>query len=82
MELARDDARLVMHNDPELASERGKALRTLLYLMERDASVRLSEIRVIPQTFAFVPNLFLTSARPRRNIQATSNRGDTAMRTI
>ncbi len=41
MELARDDARLVMHTDPGLASDRGKALRTLLYLMERDASVRL-----------------------------------------
>ena len=41
MSLARDDARLVMARDPELASDRGKALRTLLYLMERDASVRL-----------------------------------------
>ena len=41
MELARDDARLVMHGDPDLASDRGKALKALLYLMERDASVRL-----------------------------------------
>jgi len=41
MELARDDARLVLHNDPKLASGRGKALRTLLYLMERELSVRL-----------------------------------------
>ena len=39
MSMARDDARLVMARDAELASERGKALRTLLYLMERDASV-------------------------------------------
>jgi len=39
MSLARDDARLVMARDPELTSDRGKALRTLLYLMERDASV-------------------------------------------
>jgi len=39
MTLARDDARLVMARDAELTSERGKALRTLLYLMERDASV-------------------------------------------
>jgi ATP-dependent DNA helicase RecG len=41
MALARDDARLVMTRDPELASGRGGALRVLLYLMERDASVRL-----------------------------------------
>ena len=41
MELARDDARLVLHNDPELTLERGKALITLLYLMEREVSVRL-----------------------------------------
>ncbi|MEM6904561.1 MAG: ATP-dependent DNA helicase RecG [Pseudomonadota bacterium] len=41
MALARDDARLVMHEDPGLESDRGKALRLLLYLMERDASIRL-----------------------------------------
>jgi len=41
MALARDDARLQMARDPELASERGKALRTLLYLMGRDDSVRM-----------------------------------------
>jgi ATP-dependent DNA helicase RecG len=41
MSLARDDARLVMARDPELGSGRGKALRTLLYLMDRDASVRM-----------------------------------------
>ncbi len=39
MTLARDDARLVMARDPELATDRGKALRTLLYMMERDVSV-------------------------------------------
>jgi ATP-dependent DNA helicase RecG len=39
MTLARDDARLVMVRDAELTTERGKALRTLLYLMERDTSV-------------------------------------------
>jgi ATP-dependent DNA helicase RecG len=37
--LARDDARLILNRDPDLDTERGKALRTLLYLMERDASV-------------------------------------------
>ena len=38
---ARDDARLVIDRDPELAGERGQALRLLLYLFERDAAVRL-----------------------------------------
>jgi len=41
MALARDDARLVMTRDPDLVQDRGKALKTLLYLMERDDSVRL-----------------------------------------
>ncbi len=38
---ARDDARLIVDRDPDLASERGKALRLLLYLFERDAAIRL-----------------------------------------
>ncbi len=37
---ARDDARLALDRDPELKSPRGQALRTLLYLFERDAAVR------------------------------------------
>ena len=37
---ARDDAKLVLNKDPDLESKRGKALRTLLYLFERDAAVR------------------------------------------
>ncbi len=37
---ARDDARLIMERDPELQGERGKALRTLLYLMERDQAIQ------------------------------------------
>ena len=37
---ARDDARLIMDRDPMLASPRGQALKTLLYLFERDAAVR------------------------------------------
>ena len=40
MELARDDARLLLHEDPDLTSDRGKAARNLLYLMGRDFSVR------------------------------------------
>ena len=40
LEAARDDARLILTRDPELASPRGAALRVLLYLFERDAAVR------------------------------------------
>ncbi|AVM73575.1 ATP-dependent DNA helicase RecG [Magnetospirillum gryphiswaldense] len=36
---ARDDAALILARDPELTSERGQALRVLLYLFERDAAV-------------------------------------------
>ncbi len=38
---ARDDARLIVDRDPDLTGERGRALRVLLYLFERDAAVRL-----------------------------------------
>jgi len=38
---ARDDARLVLARDPELTSERGQALRILLYLFGKDEAVRL-----------------------------------------
>ncbi|BCM84106.1 ATP-dependent DNA helicase RecG [Methylobacterium indicum] len=38
---ARDDAKLVVERDPGLKSERGQALRALLYLFERDAAVKL-----------------------------------------
>ena len=37
--VARDDAQAFLTQDPELKSERGKALRTLLYLFERDAAI-------------------------------------------
>ena len=37
---AHDDVRLVLQRDPELRSERGEALRTLLYLFGRDAAIR------------------------------------------
>ena len=37
---ARDDAALIMEKDPDLTSERGQAVRTLLYLFERDAAVK------------------------------------------
>jgi len=38
---ARDDAALILGHDPDLASERGRALRHLLYLFGRDEAVRL-----------------------------------------
>lgn len=38
---ARDDARLILGTDPSLQSERGRALRVLLYLFECDEAVRL-----------------------------------------
>ncbi len=38
--VARDDAKLILGRDPELLSDRGQALRVLLYLFERDAAVR------------------------------------------
>jgi ATP-dependent DNA helicase RecG len=38
---ARDEAALVLARDPTLASERGQALRHLLYLFERDEAIRL-----------------------------------------
>ena len=39
--VARDDAQLILETDPQLESERGRALRTLLYLFECDEAARL-----------------------------------------
>lgn len=39
--VARDDAALVLANDPHLTTPRGQALRTLLYVFECDEAVRL-----------------------------------------
>ena len=41
LETARNDARMILHSDPDLQSERGKALRILLYLFGKDEAVRL-----------------------------------------
>src|SRR6185437_4581837 len=43
--IARDDARLALTRDPGLDSPRGQALRTLLYLFQRDVAVRYLLIR-------------------------------------
>jgi ATP-dependent DNA helicase RecG len=41
LEIARDDAKLIVANDPDLRGPRGEALRVLLYLFGRDEAVRL-----------------------------------------
>lgn len=41
LEAARDDARLILSRDPELQTQRGEAVRLLLYLFGRDEAVRL-----------------------------------------
>ena len=38
--MARDDTKLILDRDPDLKSERGEALRTLLYLFEQDAAIQ------------------------------------------
>ncbi|MEI7670364.1 MAG: helicase-related protein, partial [Pseudomonadota bacterium] len=40
MNIAHNDVKLIMHNDPELKSERGQALRNMLYLFGYDESIR------------------------------------------
>ena len=40
LEVARDDARLIVNQDADLKTPRGEALRILLYLMGRDDSIR------------------------------------------
>ncbi len=40
LDVCRDDARLALERDKDLSSARGTALRTLLYLFERDAAAR------------------------------------------
>lgn len=41
IEAANDDVKLILHNDPDLTSERGKALRKLIYLFECDEAIKL-----------------------------------------
>jgi ATP-dependent DNA helicase RecG len=41
IEAARDDAALILSQDPTLETPRGQALRHLLYLFERDEAIRL-----------------------------------------
>ena len=41
LQTARDDAGLILQSDPHLTGTRSEALRTLLYLFERDDAIRL-----------------------------------------
>ncbi|EMI3576231.1 hypothetical protein R2Z20_004230, partial [Acinetobacter baumannii] len=41
LEIARKDARLMLERDIDLQSERGQALRLLLYIFGRDEAIRL-----------------------------------------
>jgi len=41
LQAARDDAHLILSQDPDLSTPRGQALRWLLYLFERDEAVKL-----------------------------------------
>ncbi|MFY8100021.1 MAG: hypothetical protein ACOVOA_08700, partial [Allorhizobium sp.] len=40
LEIARKDAAYLLDRDPELTSDRGQAVRTLLYLHRRDEAIR------------------------------------------
>ncbi len=44
MAVAQSDARKLLHDDPELNSERGQAARVLLWLMEQDQAIRLISV--------------------------------------
>ena len=39
--MARDDAMMILDSDPDLATERGEALRILHTLFDQDEAVRL-----------------------------------------
>jgi ATP-dependent DNA helicase RecG len=41
LDAAHDDAQLILANDRDLISDRGEALRVLLYLFARDEATRL-----------------------------------------
>ena len=41
LELARDDARILIANDPDLTGARGEAVRLLLWLMEQDQAIQM-----------------------------------------
>ncbi len=44
LRIARDDSRLLLDQDPDLASPRGEAMRALLWLMDRDQAIRMLSV--------------------------------------
>jgi ATP-dependent DNA helicase RecG len=44
MQIAQTDARKLLSDDPELTTERGRAARVLLWLMEQDQAIRLISV--------------------------------------
>ena len=44
MELAKDEARLILNNDPSLLTEKGKALRNLLFIMGADEYIKMLSV--------------------------------------
>ncbi len=44
MEIARDDARKLISDDPKLTGERGRAARMLLWLLEQDRAIQMISI--------------------------------------
>jgi ATP-dependent DNA helicase RecG len=44
MAVAQSDARKLLHDDPDLVSDRGRAARVLLWLMEQDQAIRLISV--------------------------------------
>jgi len=44
MEIARDDARALLARDPDLTSDRGQAMRVLLWLTEQDKALQLLRV--------------------------------------
>ena len=44
MAIAQSDARKLLHDDPDLQSDRGKAARMLLWLLDQDRAIRLMSI--------------------------------------
>ena len=41
MQIAQSDARAFLERDPKMVSDRGRAVRVLLWLMEQDLAIRL-----------------------------------------
>ena len=44
MEIARHESRMLVEADPELKSDRGRAMRVLLHLLECDRAIRLLSV--------------------------------------